>query len=85
MTNNGLIQDIIEILLSWVRVVAGWVWGFFQADMSGGFVSWFGRHWMSVAVTLIIIGLVLDWIVWMIRWRPYWLWLRKRQKPRQNI
>ena len=22
---------------------------------------------------------MVDWLIWMIRWRPYWLWLRKRQ------
>ena len=35
--------------------------------------------------------MVVDWLVWMIRWRPYWLWFRKKQiiyedeeKPRRE-
>ena len=79
MANNEFVQSLIEILLSWVRVVTSWVWSFFQADMGSGFISWFGRHWMGLSVTLIVIGMIIDWIIWMIRWRPYWLWLRKRQ------
>ncbi|MBR4442836.1 MAG: hypothetical protein IKS52_06175 [Clostridia bacterium] len=79
MTNNGFAQKLIEVLLSWIRLVTSWVWNFFQADMAGGFLTWFADNWMSVALALIVIGLVVDWLIWMIRWRPYWLWLRKRQ------
>ena len=79
MANNEFAQGIIEALLGWIRWLTSWVWDFFQADMAGGFISWFAAHWLSMAVTFIIIGLIADFIVWMIRWRPYWLWLRKRQ------
>lgn len=79
MTNNGFAQKLIEVLLSWMRLVTSWVWNFFQADMAGGFMTWFADNWKHIALVLIIIGLVVDWLIWMIRWRPYWLWLRKRQ------
>lgn len=62
-----------------MRLLAGWVWNFFQADMAGGFLNWFADNWKHIALVLIIVGLVVDWLIWMIRWRPYWLWLRKRQ------
>ena len=79
MANNEFTQGVVEILLGWIRWLTSWVWDFFQADMAGGFISWFAAHWLSMAVTFMIIGLIADFIVWMIRWRPYWLWLRKRQ------
>ena len=79
MTNNGFTQKLIEVLLSWMRLITSWVWNFFQADMGGGFLNWFADNWVHIALVLIVIGLVVDWLIWMIRWRPYWLWLRKRQ------
>jgi len=79
LTNNEFAQTLIEVLLSWMRLITGWVWNFFQADMAGGFLSWFADNWLHIALVLIIIGLIVDWLIWMIRWRPYWLWLRKRQ------
>ena len=79
MANSEFTQTIVEVLLSWMRLVTGWVWNFFQADMGGGFLSWFSGNWKHIAFALIIVGLVVDWLIWMIRWRPYWLWLRKRQ------
>ena len=79
MENSVFAQNLIELMLSWMRLIALWVWNFFQADMADGFLSWFADHWKSLALFVIIVGLVMDWLIWMIRWRPYWLWLRKRQ------
>ena len=79
MANNEFTQKLVELLLSWMRLVTSWVWNFFQADMGGGFLTWFADNWVHIAIVLIVAGLIVDWLIWMIRWRPYWLWLRKRQ------
>ena len=85
MENSELAKGFIEVLLSWMRLITGWVWDFFQADMSGGFLVWFDNHWKGLAVALVIIGVLIDWIIWMIRWRPYWVWFRKRQIVYENV
>ena len=36
MANSTFTQKVMEVLLSWIRLVTGWVWNFFQADMGGG-------------------------------------------------
>ena len=79
MANSEFTQSLVEILLSWMQLLTSWVWNFFQADKAGGFLNWFANNWMHIALVLIIVGLIVDWLIWMIRWRPYWLWLRKRQ------
>ena len=67
-------------MLSWMRWLTSWFWSIFNSGgTSGGFLGWFTDHWVSLAVFLIIAGAIIDWLIWMIRWRPYWLWLRKRQ------
>ena len=35
---------------------------------------------MAIAAAIIICGLVIDWMVWLIRWQPYHLWARKLRK-----
>ena len=79
MAEHGIMQELIELLLGWMRLVTAWVWDFFQADMGGGFIAWFSHNWIKLALVLIVLGVFIDWLIWMIRWRPYWLWLRKRQ------
>lgn len=67
-------------MLSWMRWLTSWFWSIANSEgTSGGFLLWFSDHWVSLAVFLIIAGAIIDWLIWMIRWRPYWLWLRKRQ------
>lgn len=67
-------------MLSWMRWLTSWFWSIANSGATGGgFLRWFADHWVSLAVFLIIVGVIIDWLIWMIRWRPYWLWLRKRQ------
>ncbi len=91
MGQNQFVESLVEVMLSWMRWLTSWFWNIVNSKgTSGGFLHWFSENWLGVAVTLIIIGVVADWLVWMIRWRPYWLWLRKRQiiyedvKPRRH-
>ena len=67
-------------MLSWMRWLTSWFWNIVNSEgTSGGFLRWFSDHWVGLTVFLIIAGVFIDWLIWMIRWRPYWLWLRKRQ------
>lgn len=67
-------------MLSWMRWLTSWFWSIANSTgNSGGFLGWFSGNWKSLAVFLIVAGVIVDWIIWMIRWRPYWIWTRKRQ------
>ena len=33
----------------------------------------------KLLIVLLVAGVVIDWLVWMIRWRPYWVWFRKKR------
>lgn len=67
-------------MLSWMRWLTSWFWNIVNSGSTGGgFLVWFSDNWKSLTVFLIVVGLVVDWLVWLFRWRPYWLWLRKRQ------
>lgn len=80
MGQNQFSESVVEVMLSWMRWLTGWFWNIANSgETGGGFLRWFSDHWVGLAVFLIVAGVIVDWLIWMIRWRPYWLWLRKRQ------
>ncbi len=42
-------------------------------------IAWFADNWLKLLIALIVVGVLADWLVWMARWRPYWVWFRKRR------
>ena len=79
MGTNQFAETLVETMLVWMRWLVNWVWAIFRDGAPSALTSWFADHWISVVAVLIVAGLVIDWLVWMIRWRPYWLWFRKKQ------
>ncbi|NLG26181.1 MAG: hypothetical protein GX558_12555 [Clostridiales bacterium] len=79
MNTNNFAEWLVEAMLSWSRWLADLLWGSINAGGEGGAFNWFVNHWLGLVVFLIIAGSVVDWLVWMVRWRPYWLWLKRDQ------
>lgn len=77
------IDTLITIMLGWIRGFTDWIWNIINlGDGSAGhaFLGWFSSNWKETVLFLLLIGLCIDWIVWMIRWRPYWLWFGKKRR-----
>lgn len=74
-------NTIVSGMLSWLRGIANWAINLFNlsGERSLSMLTWFSEHWIGMLVTLIILGLVIDWLVWIIRWRPYWVWFRRKR------
>lgn len=79
MGSNQFAEKLVEVMLSWVRLFVNWFWALFRSGAPSGLSKWFAGSWKGIVVLLIVAGVVVDWLVWMIRWRPYWLWFRKKQ------
>ena len=69
----GTIADsLFTVLMSWVRALVNAIWALFSSDHTT-LLAFLGRHWVAIALGIIVMGLVVDWLVWLIRWRPYHL------------
>ena len=80
MTQTGYSNAIVNALLGWLKGLASWVLKLFDLAGSGGSpLLWLSEHWLQLLIVLLILGVALDWIIWMIRWRPYWVWFRKKR------
>ncbi|MBQ9010325.1 MAG: hypothetical protein IJ088_13505 [Clostridia bacterium] len=79
----GKFTDLLfSILLGWVRTLTGFVWSAFTSDRES-ILEWLGRYWLPVCLILVAAGLAGDWLVWLIRWRPFHAWsVRARETLR---
>lgn len=77
---NALSNHVLAVLFSWMRTLIQGAWGGLSAGTSAGFWPWIGDHWLLLIVLLCLICTVLDYLVWLIRWRPYVLWRQKLRR-----
>ncbi|MDO4548532.1 MAG: hypothetical protein Q4D04_10560, partial [Clostridia bacterium] len=77
-------QGFVNAMLGWMRSLAAAVSNMFasspQTQSSGAaMLGWFADNWVWLLIALVALGIAMDWIVWLLRWRPYWLWFKKRR------
>ena len=70
---NNFANSLLHILLSWMRALFSGLLNFFQ-DTSTGFIVWLSGHWIALAVVLITVGVLMDAFIYMLRWRPQYVW-----------
>ena len=80
MTQTGYSNAIVNVMLGWLKGLATWVLKLFNLAGSGGNpLGWLSDNWLKLLIVLLLVGVVMDWLIWMIRWRPYWVWFKKKR------
>lgn len=69
-------DSLFTVLLSWVRGLVNAIWALFTSDHTT-LLEFFGKNWLIIAVAIVAAGLVVDWIIWLLRWQPYHLWAQR--------
>ena len=75
MSNLG--KTIYSVLLVWMRAVNDWMWSLVNGG-GEGLYKLVLAHWKTWLIVLVVTGMVVDWLVWMVRWRPLRLIFGKR-------
>ena len=87
-----LADSLFNVLMSWVRALVNSIWALFTTDHMT-LLEFLGKNWVMLVVIMLAAGLVMDWLVWLVRWKPYHLWarrvrrflhLRKRRKKKNG-
>lgn len=76
----GILADsLFTVLMSWVRALVSAIWALFSSDHTTvlGFLA---KNWLAIALVIIAAGLVIDWIIWLLRWQPYHLWAQRARR-----
>ena len=86
---GSFINALFNFLLGWIRGTAQWLWNMVTSDSHGGLLGWAMRNWLPLVILLCIFGVVMDFLVYLIRWQPYrvWgnFWTRFRPKRARRI
>ena len=79
MTQTGYANAIVNAMLGWLKGLASWVLRLF--NLSGGFspLKFLADNWLKLLIVLRVVGVVMDLLIWLIRWRPHWVWFRKKR------
>ena len=81
MTISGYSNAIVDVMLGWLKGLANWVLRLFNlaGSANGSPLLWLSRNWLKLLIFFLVLGVVLDRLIWLIRWRPYWVWFRKER------
>ncbi len=82
---NAFADTIFTFLLGWIRGFTQTVFNAVSSPKTHGFFEWLGDHWLSLALILIACGVMMDFIIWMIRWQPYRLWNSWIHKMKRRV
>lgn len=79
---SGVLEFIYTLLLGWMRGLVDWFWSLYAGTGNTGIWQWIVKNWKIWLVILLVGGLVVDWLMWVVRWRPYRvLFSRFRRAP----
>lgn len=82
---SGIGEFAYTILLGWMRALVDWGWAMFSGTGNTGAWQWFLSNWKIWLLVLLVGGLVVDRIMWFVRWRPHWLlFSRLRRAPAEG-
>lgn len=74
-----LADSLFNVLMSWVRALVNSLWALFTTDHTT-LLEFLGKNWIWIVVVILAAGLVIDWLVWLIRWQPYHLWAKRARR-----
>lgn len=82
---NAFANALFTFLFSWMRTVVQGIW---TAVASGRFVrffTWLGDSWLWLALILCLLCTAMDYLIWLIRWRPYLVWKTKWRRFKRRL
>lgn len=69
-------NTLFRVLLGWVQTAVSWLWNLTtNADVSSWF-RWVLHNWLPLTLILCGAGLLVDFLVYLLRWQPYRVWRR---------
>lgn len=76
-------DTLFGVLLGWAKNAVSWLWGVISDDGSDGLMGWILGHWLLLLVLLCLGGILIDLVVYILRWQPYRVW-RSRRESREE-
>lgn len=69
-------STLFSMLLGWVQTAASWLWSLTSSTEVNKGLQLMLDNWLLLVIILCIGGLLVDFVVYLIRWQPYRVWRR---------
>ena len=79
MTQNSFAANVLETLLSWFESLVNSVWTLISGANGATLLRWISKNWMLLLAFFLIVGVLMDIFIYLLRWRPFWYWFRKKR------
>lgn len=82
---NGFTNAVLSLLLGWLRALLNSLWNVISGEGGGALFSFFSSHWKLIFLLLCVGGFVIDRMVYLFRWRPYYVWATHWERFRRRL
>lgn len=80
---NNFANSLLHVMLSWMRALFSDLLHVFQGGDTG-LIAWLSRHWIFLAILLIAAGIAIDGFIYVLRWRPQYVWRTRLRALRRR-
>lgn len=80
---RGFTQTLVNTLFGWIRILVEGVWNLLFSNETQRWLQWVGENWLALVVFLCLCGVVLDYLIWFLRWRPYYVWASSMRRMKR--
>ncbi len=68
-------NSFLTVIFGWVPSFVSSVWNWFSGEKDGGLFGWMANHWKGFVLTVCILAVIVDLVIYLFRWRPYRVWI----------
>lgn len=77
---NGFLKGVMSTLLGWLNPLLSSAWGVFTGREN--LLTFLGKNWKGLVLILCLLGILIDLLVYLFRWKPWRVWLSFWQRIR---
>ena len=77
-------NTLFSMLLGWVQTAASWLWALVSGEAAADGLAWALEHWLLLAGAACLGCMLVDFLVYLLRWQPYRVWGRFLRRERND-
>ncbi len=81
---NAFTNAILTVLLGWLRSLISSIWTLISGEGTSTLWQLLSLHWKAVFIVLCVGGFVVDRVIYLLRWRPFYVWRSRRHQRRMQ-
>ena len=76
----GWLSDAFHGVLDWFQYIVNGIISFITGEgSSGGLISLILSHWKGLLVLALLVGTLINLLIYVARWKPHWWWFAKKR------